>query len=168
MRFIVLGFVAALSACATTPPSPAVDAAAPAVARFDSASVEQGVASLIDNWSRTGADGRWEDLKALYADDPAFVWIEDGRLAYESKAAAAAGVDRAAAMNATIKSLTDDVVVTPLSSDAALFRARFQFSFASADFSFDVDSLFSGVAVLRDGRWVFLHGHLSSPDAERN
>ena len=83
----------------------------------DAEAIEQGVETLIRNWSAAGAEGRWEDLKALYADDPSFYWVEQGRIAYSDYASVAAGVDQAAAMAAVISSSVDDFAVTPLGAD---------------------------------------------------
>ena len=148
-----LGLVA-LAACASAEkPAPAETAA--------------GVEGLIREWSAAGADSRWDDLKALYANDPEFHWIEQGRVAYADYAAVAAGVDQIASTGATIKSAVDDINVTPLSADTASFRAHAAIGVATPDFSFDFDGAFSGVAVLRDGRWRFLQGHLSKAEAAR-
>lgn len=123
--------------------------------------IEANVEALLRNWGAAGAEGRWEDLKALYADDPSFYWVEQGRIAYSDYASIVAGVDQAAATAAVITNSFDDIVVTPLGADAAIFRAHVTFAVATADFSFDFDGAFTGVAVRRDGRWKFLNGHLS-------
>ena len=116
---------------------------------------------MLREWSATGAEGRWEDLKSLYADDPDFAWIEDGAVAYQDHVAVIAGVDRVAAMNAVIKTEIGDIVVTPLSADAAAFRSAVSIGFVTPDFTFNFAGAFTGVAIARDGRWRFLQGHLS-------
>lgn len=129
----------------------------------DQAGIEAGVTQLIENWSQAGVEGRWGDLKALYADEPGFVWIEQGRVAYPDHAAVVAGVDQAAGMGAAIESKVFDISVAPLSPDAAAFHARSTLSLKTEEFGFEFDGVFSGVAVKRDGAWRFLHGHLSAP-----
>ena len=131
--------------------------------------VDTGVSALVKDWSQAGEEGRWDDLKALYADEPGFVWIEQGRVAYADHVAVVAGVDQAAAMGAKIESDVGAVSVTPLSPDAAAFHARTTLRVASPEFAFDFDGMLSGVAVKRGERWLFLQGHLSAlqspPDA---
>jgi hypothetical protein len=154
----------AVAACARSTPEPIEPAVA---ASFNQAAVKTAVEALILDWSKTGQEGRWEDLKALYADDPDFYWVEDGEVAYASRTAAAAGVDQAAAMNALIRSDVRGIAVTPVSADAASFRALVSIGFVGDAFSFDFDGVFTGLAVRRDGKWVFLQGHLSKPDEPR-
>lgn len=154
---VLAGFSLA-AACAPLAPGASPPAAA------DGAAIEKGVADLLRDWSAAGAEGRWEDLKALYADDPSFYWVEQGRIAYSGYASVAAGVDQAAAMAAVISSSVDDIAVTPLGADAATFRAQATIAVSAAEFSFDFEGAFTGVAVRRDGRWRFLNGHLSKAE----
>jgi hypothetical protein len=163
MRMIVIAAVLALSACGApeTPAQPVEEAP------VDAAAVRTGVEALLGEWSASGAEGRWDDLKALYANDPGFYWVEQGRVAYPDQASVVAGVDQVAAMNAMIRNDIDDIVVTPLSADAASFRARTKIGFVSPEFSFDFEGAFTGVAIKRDGRWRFLNGHLSKVEAQR-
>jgi hypothetical protein len=112
-----LALMAAVSAiailgCTWTPPV------------IDHAAAEAAVTALVEEWSRAGEESRWNDLKALYADEPGFAWIEQGRVAYADYAAVIAGVDQAAAMGAKIESEVSEVSVAPLSDDAAAFHAR--------------------------------------------
>lgn len=160
---LVLASAATLVAACTNASSTSTDAENTAAASMS------GVAALIEDWSSAGAQGRWGDLKALYADEPGFAWIEQGRVAYQDHASVVAGVDQAAAMGAAIESTVADVAVTPLSRDAAAFHARSTINFTAPTFSFAFDGVLSGVAVKRGDRWLFLHGHLSAlappPDA---
>lgn len=158
---MILLLSAVLAGCA---PAPDRGGAATAV-RVDEAAIVSGVETLIREWSAAGAEGRWDDLKALYADDPAFCWIEQGRVAYADRASVVAGVDQIAAMGAMIRSDVAEIVATPLGPDAASFRASTRIGFVSPEFSFDFEGAFTGVAVRRDGRWQFLQGHLSKLEA---
>lgn len=166
MRVLSLAFcLALLVACAPRTEPPGADTRAQT---YDAVAVAEAVEAMIVDWAKTGEEGRWEDLKALYADDPAFYWVEDGRLAYDSRAGAAAGVDQAAAMNAMIRSTVSDIVVTPLGADEATFRAAISIGFVGGDFSFEFDGVFTGLAVRREDKWMFLQGHLSKPDGPAN
>lgn len=164
MRAPVIAFLLATASCApgaSTAPEGS-SAAAPA---YDEGAVKGEVEALIREWSAAGTEGRWGDLKTLYADDPDFFWVEQGGLAYADYASVVAGLDQVAATNATVRNDVADIIVTPLSADAVTFRATANISLASADFSFDFNGVFTGVAVIKDGRWRFLNGHLSKPVA---
>lgn len=156
----MLALAAAACAPAAGPKEPSH-----AQAPVDEAAVASGVEALVREWSAAGAEGRWDDLKALYADDPGFAWIEQGRVAYADHAAVIAGVDQVASMGAMIRSEVEDIVATPLCADVAAFRASTKIGFVSPDFSFDFEGAFTGVAVRDDGRWRFLNGHLSQEAA---
>lgn len=163
MRRLAASAALLLAACGPAPKGER--AIGPTAATRDDAAIVSAVEALLHEWSLAGAEGRWEDLKALYADDRNFYWVEQGRVAYADHAAVVAGVDQVAAMNAMIRSDVADVVVTPIAADAASFRAATKVGFTSPEFSFDFEGAFTGVAVLRDGRWKFLNGHLSKADA---
>lgn len=128
----------------------------------DDAAISAGVTALVEDWSSAGEEGRWDDLKNLYADEKGFVWIEQGRIAYADRASVVEGVEQAAAMGAKIDSKVSEISVTPLSPDAAAFHARSVLSVASPSFSFAFDGRLSGVAVKRGEKWRFLQGHLSA------
>lgn len=160
---ILIALVLLIAASCATP-----DAGAPVLgedAMDEAAAARLGVETLLRDWSAAGAEGRWGDLKALYADDPAIYWVEQGRVAYRDYASVIAGVDQVAAMSAMIRSDVRDIVVTPIAADAASFRTLTTIGFVSADFSFDFEGVFTGVAVKRDGRWKFLQGHLSKAES---
>ena len=138
---------------------------APAPARPMSAAkaseIKAGVASLLRSWASAQEEGRWDEVKSLYADDPNFYWVERGALAYADHDAIVAGLDQVTSMNATIKNRLGDIAVTPLADDAASFRAHLDVDFTSDQFSFSMSGMLTGVTVLRDGRWVFLQGNLA-------
>ncbi|MFZ5618093.1 MAG: nuclear transport factor 2 family protein [Pseudomonadota bacterium] len=165
MRPLAVVLSLAAASCAPTGPAAPQGSIAEAAA-YDDGTVKEGVEALLREWSAAGAEGRWNDLKTLYADDPNFAWIENGVVAYADYTSAVAGVDQVAAMNAMIRSEVSDIVVTPLAADAAAFRSTAAVGFVSPDFSFDFKGAFTGVAILRDGRWLFLNGHLSKAEAQ--
>jgi len=144
---IALGLVA----CAPPPPQKADPDAS------------RGVTEMLNRWAAAGSEGRWEELKALYADDPHFAWVERGRIAYPTHAAVVAGVDAAARSGAKVTTRVSDVSVAPLGPETAAFSANVKFTYASAQVNFDFDGVITGVAVWRNGQWKFLQGHLSEP-----
>lgn len=149
--------IAIFTLCACAAPEPEFTEA-------DRAGVSTGASALVEDWARTGSEGRWEDLPTLYADEEGFAWIEQGVVRYPSVAAVREGVAQAADSGLAIRTEVTDVVVTPLSRDAAAVRAHVAIQFGEPpDSGFMFDGALSAVAVKRDGRWQFLQGHLSSP-----
>ena len=142
----------ALAACA---PPPALDA---------NPDVKAGVEQLLQRWAANGEQGDWDALKTLYADDPAFSWVEQGRIAYPDYASVVAGVGKTAALKPQIATRLDNVAVTPLGVATAAFRADVDMTFKSDSVGFEFDGVITGVAVWRDNRWQFLQAHLSSPN----
>jgi hypothetical protein len=128
------------------------------------AAAESGATALVENWASAGSEGRWDDLVTLYADEPGFAWIEQGENRYPDHDAAAAGVAQARDANLTVRTSVEDIVVTPVAPDAAAVRAKVSIVFGDpSQGGFAFDGMLTGVAIERDGRWMFLQGHLSSP-----
>lgn len=144
-----------LAACTQAPaaPSPAERAAA-----------EAAGAALVQEWAATGSEGRWDDLTALYGDLPGFTWVEQGEIRYADHAAIAAGVAQARDSGLSVRTSVSDVQATALAADAATVRANVSIVFGDPTTGgFAFNGILTGVAVERDGRWVFLQGHLSAP-----
>lgn len=132
---------------------------------FDRASVAREATALVEEWSRTGREGRWQDLKLLYADDPGFAWVERGVVAYASHAAIVAGVEQAARANLKVDTQVRDVVAVPLAADAAAVRAGFSMRIEfSPTQVIQQQGTLTGVAVKRGGRWQFLQGAMSGAE----
>ncbi|MGQ0533522.1 MAG: nuclear transport factor 2 family protein, partial [Caulobacteraceae bacterium] len=128
------------------------------------AAAETGASEFVHEWAQTGSEGRWDDLVARYADAPGFAWIEQGENRYPDHAAIAAGVAQARDSGLSVRTTVSNVVATALSPDAAAVRADVSIAFgdpAAGGFAFS--GILTGVAIRREGRWMFLQGHLSSP-----
>lgn len=125
---------------------------------------ETSATELVHEWARTGSEGRWDDLVTLYADAPGFAWIEQGENRYPDHAAIEAGVAQARDSGLSVRTTVSNVVSTALSPDAAAVRADVSIAFGDpAAGGFALNGILTGVAIQREGRWVFLQGHLSSP-----
>lgn len=130
-------------------------------AQMDAA--QAGAAALVEEWAAAGSEGRWADLMALYADEPAFTWVEQGEIRYADRNAIEAGLAQVRAANLRVHTVVSNVVATPLSPDAAIVRANYSIMFGDpAQGGYSFDGILTGVAVQRDGGWQFLQGHLSS------
>lgn len=126
-----------------------------------------GVTALVQRWSDAGEAGDFDAVAATYADAPGFVWIEQGEARYTDRAAIVAGLEQARAMRLSIRNDVSDIVVTPLSPDAAAFRAGYTLAIAAEGFSVNSNGTLSGVAVKRDGVWRFLQGAFSERPVRR-
>jgi len=122
-------------------------------------SVETTLAALL----RYGATGQWDSLGGLYADDPAFLFAEDGAVRYRS----AREIREALAMlppGTRLQTTHEGTAIMPLAPGVASAITRFHTSFVdstgTAVFSF------SGIASLllvhRAAGWQILAGHSSS------
>jgi D-serine deaminase-like pyridoxal phosphate-dependent protein len=130
----------------------------------DLAAAETNAIALVNEWAATGGEGRWDDLIAIYGDLPGFTWVEQGEIRYADHAAIAAGVAQARDSGLTVRTTVTDVQATALAPDAATVRANVSILFGDpAAGAFAFVGILTGVAVERDGRWVFLQGHLSAP-----
>jgi hypothetical protein len=132
---------------------------------YDREAVARDATALVEEWSRTGREGRWQDLKLLYADDPGFAWVERGVVAYTSHAAILEGVEQAARANLKVDTRVRDVVAVPLAADAAAVRAAFtmRIEFSPTQL-IERQGTLTGVAVKRAGRWQFLQGSMASEE----
>jgi uncharacterized protein (TIGR02246 family) len=155
--WLVGGLCGALTAvsCARAPVEP------PIVERL--AAAEAGAIALVEDWASAGSEGRWGDVPTLYAEDA--VWIEQGELRYDSRAAIEAGVAQAAASGMSITTDVENIVATRLSPEASAVRADVHILFGDpTQGGFEFDGVLTAVAVQIDGEWLFLEGHLSQPN----
>lgn len=128
-----------------------------------------GVEQLVQRWSDAGEASDWDAVAETYADQDGFVWIEQGEARYTDRAAIVAGLERAREMSAEIRNDVSDIVVTPLASDVAAYRASYTLAVSAEGFNYNSSGVLSGVAVKRDGAWRFLQGSFSErpPAADR-
>ncbi len=129
----------------------------------DDSAIKGEVTDLVRRWADAGENGRWDELKSLYADEEGFAWIEQGVVRYQNHAAVAAGLDAARDMALAVDNGVGAIVVVPIADDAAALHAEISSAVRSDAFSYDFDGVLSAVAVKRDGQWRFLHRHLSEP-----
>lgn len=139
--------------------------ATPQAPDFSAASA--GAAALVEDWAATGTEGRWEDLPALFADEPGFGWVEQGELRYADWTAMEAGIEQVMLSGLTARTSVTNIEATPLAVDAVAIRAYVAITFGdpAAD-GFAFDGVLTAVAVERDGEWLFLQGHLSQPQSQ--
>jgi hypothetical protein len=165
MRVVVaLAAVAFLAACQ---PAPRAEAP-PADVALDVPVVQEvrtGVAAMLESWAAAGREGRWDEVAALYADDPGFAWVERGAVRYPSRVAAVEGLHVVTGQK--IQSQVTNIAVTPLSADAAAFRSNVTFAFNAGGTPVELKGVITGVAVRRDGAWRFLQAHVEAAETPR-
>jgi hypothetical protein len=162
MHALLIRATAAISVLAV------VSACSPDTLRpHDQTIVYREVPEFLEAWQAAGNEGRFGDLKPLYAPLTGFVWVEQGKVAYADAGQIAAGLDSAAASGAKVTLQLSDTVVTALAPRAAAVSASYTMSFAFAPGqTYDTAGVFTGVVVKRDERWMFLQGHFSAPMPE--
>ena len=152
MRQIFFATVLLVGACAPEPP------------RAELEQAKHGAVALVNEWAAAGTEGRWDDLAAVYADTPSFIWVEQGRIPYPDHAAIVAGIARARDSGLSVRTTVSEVQAFAISPSAATVRANAALAFgdpAAGGFAFS--GILTAVAIKQDGHWVFLQGHLSSP-----
>lgn len=150
-RFLLLLTALAPAGCRTGDGQAAVEAAAADSAR-----------AVLDAFAAAVNAGDWQAAGALYADDPAFHWMEEGRLAYPSADSARRAL-QALGTRFEARLALSDVRALALGPDAAVVSALFRqmltpaegtpFSFAGA-FTMTVRRMPEG--------WRILTGHTST------
>ncbi|MEZ5961077.1 MAG: nuclear transport factor 2 family protein [Hyphomonadaceae bacterium] len=135
---------------------------------YDGAAVRNGVTALVQRWSDAGEASDWDALADTYADVEGFSWVERGEVRYTNHAAIIAGLQQARDAGLSVTNDVSDIEVTPLSAEAAAYRANYRLAVTSPQFSFTSEGILSGVAIRQDGTWRFLHGSLNEHTPDQN
>jgi hypothetical protein len=150
MRMLVAAVLVVLAACGQAPPE-----------SYDAAGVRRDVTALVQRWSDAGEAGDWDEIADTYADVAGFAWIERGEVRYPDRATIVAGLQQARQSRLSVINDVSEIVVTPLSRDAAAYRANYRLAVTSSQFSFSSEGVLSGVAIRQGDRWRFLQGALN-------
>ena len=78
-RFAPLILIGVLLSAACTP-------AAPVMTASHAAAIRDSAQALLDTFQRYSAEGQWDSLAGLYANDADFRWLEQGVVQYRSPA----------------------------------------------------------------------------------
>lgn len=99
----------------------------------------------------------------FFSDDPSFYWIEDGRVAYETKTAAITGLTNFIAGFGESRLEAYDVKVTMLDDEAAVASFKFtQTIAANGQASLRVDGMMTMALTQKDGSWKIAGAHKSA------
>ncbi len=127
------------------------------------AAAEESARELMAEYAARANAGDWDGVLELYVREPAFHWVEDGRVAYtsaDSIATAYAGL-RASGLTGTMS--TRDLRVHAIAPNAALVTALFDQVYAdSAGVAFSFSGAVTATAVETPLGWRLLSGHTST------
>ena len=125
--------------------------------------IETEVRGFLDQYSEAVGDGRWEDVVAMYADDPGFSWAEDGRIAYRSTAEIREAFEGLRTQFTSASTEFVDPKIVVLGPDVAHVTAsvRQRFTVSEGD-DFSFDALVTAVVVREQSGWRFIAGHTST------
>lgn len=155
-RLIALAAAVAVGACAPPARQDAFDDAR-------QAAIVDSVQATLDAFVAGIEAGEWERLAEFYAADPRFRWLEDGRIAYDSKQAIVASLGEVggAFTHGTLE--YRDVAITPLAPGLAAFSARFEQRLEGGDGGgFSFSGVLGATLVHAPDGWKFLFGHTST------
>lgn len=161
MRRLVLplAIVLVVTACGERP--------ATAVSRERAAAIRDSVQDLLSEYSSRVERGDWEGVAELYSEDPTFVWVEDGRVAYASATEVRESLLRVAGMFASARTEFDSPEVTPLAPGLATIAGGFRHTFSMAEGGdLEIEGAMTATVVHEEGGWRFLSGHTSTARPE--
>lgn len=137
--------------------------ATPEFAAEQRAAVADSVHAALQSFSEAQVAGDWGRVAAMYADSPDFLWMEDGKVMYESAA------DVRAALEALTSSMSAASItwiqpsVIALSPGRAEVSTLYEQSFTMAEGGgFSYAGAISAVMINGADGWQFLRGHSSS------
>lgn len=127
------------------------------------AAMEDSVASFLSTWSEGAQQGGWDRIVERYADDPRFLWVEDGRVRYGSHQELRAGFETVEASFSGARTEFTEPTITPLAPGLAHVAARFRTTLSRED---GPEVSFGGAMTMTvthaDHGWKVLQGHTSS------
>lgn len=133
-----------------------------------SAAIEDSVATFLATWAEGTQEGRWDRLVDRYADDPSFVWVEDGRVRYRSLEGIRAGFDDLRASFSDARTEFVEPSITSLAPGLVHVVTQFRTTLTRED---GPEVQFGGAMTMTvsqtgDG-WKVLQGHMSSERQRR-
>jgi uncharacterized protein (TIGR02246 family) len=157
----VAGGLAVLAACSNpfAPTSTPAEQAA-AIAPEVKTAVEGYIAKLNAHDATAAGD--------FYADDAAFQWVEDGRVVYETRTAAIAGLANFFAGFGETRFEAYDVNISMQADEAAVATFKYtQTIAANGQASLKIEGAMTLSLTQRDGAWKILVGHKSASGLPR-
>jgi hypothetical protein len=126
------------------------------------AAIRDSAQATLDTFRRYSAEGQWDSLAGLYADDASFRWLEQGVIQYRSPAQIREAMRRVSPATRIATSYLDTKIVA-LAPGAAAIATTFHTKFLEAGVQrAEYGGVLDMVLVHREGGWQILFGHSSS------
>ena len=143
-----------LAGCGPTAPPPFTEA--------HRAAIQDSVLQLLGEFTEMVNDGDLAGMLGVYADDPAFHWVENGGIAYPSYAALVRTFEVLEGTLAELRLSIENPRVLPLAPGVASVTSSYRQFFAdTTGAEFDVQGAMTITVVHRPEGWRFLTGHAS-------
>lgn len=166
----ILLVVAFLSACGDRPADdPTADPPAEALTGERATAIRDSLRGFLAAYSASVERGDWDAVGALYSEDPGFVWIEDGRVAYDSAAEVRASLAGMAGVIRSARTEFHSIRVLPLAPGLATISSEFRHTFAmEGGDDLELTGALTATVAHEEGGWRFLSGHTSTLDTEED
>jgi hypothetical protein len=134
----------------------------PSMTATHAAAIRDSAQALLDTFQRYAAEGRWDSLASLYANDADFRWLEQGTVQYRSAAQIREALRRVGP-GTRIESSYLDTRVVALAPGAAAIATTFHTKLLEGGAErLAFGGVLDLVLVHREGGWRILFGHSSS------
>ena len=157
IALLLLAATALVTGCSTERETPLTDPAAVAAA------ARAAFVSYVEHANAA----EWDRVLALYSDDSSFHWVEDGSIAYPTKAALATAIEGLYGAVESAHLTVDEIRVLPLTDELAWLTARWE---QEMTLTGGQALSYGGATTIllrrENGRWTFLAGHNSTPRAQ--
>ncbi len=130
---------------------------------FDEGKIRVDIVQRMTDYQNAIKTMEWETVSKMYAEDPRFYYIEDGTIAYESKAAVLSAMKGIGESVDSIEMNISEPEITILSEDLAVVSATYkqQMVFQNG-YELPLAGAFTLVLIRQDGSWNTLIGHNST------
>jgi uncharacterized protein (TIGR02246 family) len=128
--------------------------------------IEDSVRQFLQEYAAQANSGDLAGVLDFYASDPAFHWVENGAITYESHKAVTTAFESLAPRVEELRLEFDELRVVALGPGVAALTAAYRQMFSdTAGAVFDVAGVVTFIAVHREVGWKFIAGHTSQPRA---
>ncbi len=119
--------------------------------------------AFLEAWVAARAAGDGAVLRPMYTDQTGFVWVQDGRVFYDTADDAAASLDFASTGGYTPDLKLTEPKFKALSKNAASVWSEYTETLTiGADTVIETKGIFTGVLIKEDGQWKFVQAHFGA------
>lgn len=118
---------------------------------------------FLEAWVAARAAGDGAVLRPMYTDQTGFVWVQDGKVFYDSADDAAASLDFASTGGYTPELKFSEPKFKALSKNAASVWSEYTETLTiGADTVIETKGIFTGVLIKEDGQWKFVQAQFGA------